>query len=181
MEINHRLKGSAPLRRCRLEECHGACCLHGVWVDIDKIEQIYEHADAIADLLSIEYRDSERWFEDTTEPDPYTPGQSVRHSAVVDAPDHYGGTACIFWRPEDAKCALQVASKALGYHPWKLKPFYCILHPMDIDTEGNLTIDTMELLLDEPASCLRKAEDDIELETLFADEISYLFREYEGK
>ena len=86
---------------------------------------------------------------------------------------HYGGTACIFLR-QDAKCVLQVASEALGQHPWQLKPFYCILHPLDLDEEGRITLDKTEELMGEEASCLRPARGKMELKVIFEEELEYL-------
>jgi hypothetical protein len=92
---------------------------------------------------------------------------------VIPDPDHYGGTACIFMR-EDYECALQTAGVKAGFHPWRFKPFYCILHPLDLDEHGRITLDETHLLLAEPASCLRPAEKPIPLKETFSEELNYL-------
>jgi hypothetical protein len=99
---------------------------------------------------------------------------------VVEHHRHYGGTACVFLR-SDHKCALQVASQASGHHPWHWKPFYCILHPLDLDEEGRITLDETDLMLDEPGSCLRPATENIPLLVTFEEELRYFLgdEEYE--
>ncbi len=94
----------------------------------------------------------------------------------LNSPEHYGGTACVFLR-EDYKCALQVAGEAAGEHPWRFKPFYCILHPLDLDEKGRITLDESGLLVSEPASCLREAEISTSLLKLFEAELRYLLGE----
>jgi hypothetical protein len=97
----------------------------------------------------------------------------VLHSNVLPDRSHYGGTACVFLG-EDAKCALQVASQAAGLHPWQWKPFYCVLHPLDLDEDGRITLDETAELLAEEGSCLRPSAEEIELVETFAEEIQYL-------
>jgi hypothetical protein len=89
---------------------------------------------------------------------------------------HYGGTACIFLR-RDYLCALQVAASTNGLHPWRFKPFYCILHPLDLDEAGRITLDETGEMLAEPGSCLRPAEQPIPLIETFAPELRYLLGE----
>ena len=75
---------------------------------------------------------------------------------------------------KDHKCALQTAAEANDRHRWEFKPFYCILHPLELDQQGNLTINDLEIMSVEPASCLRPAEEEILLIDLFKEEIEYL-------
>ena len=173
MEYTPRLLASEPMRRCRLSECRAACCLYGVWADRAEAQDILAHADQIAPHMPPSARDPQMWFTDEREPDPFTPSQEVVHSRVVEAPAHYGGTACIFLRA-DYKCALQVAGEALGMHPWRFKPFYCILHPLDLNERGEITLDDTPSLLDEPGSCLRPDETPHPLVETFAPELRYL-------
>jgi hypothetical protein len=100
----------------------------------------------------------------------------VVHTRVLPAPDHYGGTACVFLR-EDWKCALQVAAEGEGLHPWRFKPFFCVMHPLDLDAEGNLTLDTAPALLEEPASCLRRTAVPRPLAETLEPELRYLLGE----
>ncbi len=173
MEIAPRLLQSEPMRRCTLDECHAACCLYGVWVDVGRMQEIIHRAAEIAPHMPPQAKNPARWFTEQREADPYLPTGEAVHTRVVEAPAHYGGTACIFLRP-DHKCALQVTAEALGEHPWHFKPFYCILHPLDLDETGRVTLDETRLLLEEPASCLRPSEGLHPLKEIFAPELAYL-------
>lgn len=172
-KIAPRMLASEPMRRCRLEECRAACCLYGVWVDAQEAEDILAHAELIRPHMPAGQEEPAGWFDGTRDADPYSRSGAVVHSTVLKDPEHYGGTACVFLR-SDHKCALQVASAAAGLHPWRLKPFYCVLHPLDLDEDGRITLDDNELLLDEPGSCLRPAEENIPLAETFEPEIRYL-------
>ncbi len=172
MDVNPRLYRTEPMRRCTLAECHAACCLYGVWADAEEAREIRARAADILPHMPPGAQNPDAWFTGEREPDPFTPGGEVVHSRVVEAPEHYGGTACIFLRA-DHKCALQVAAEALGEHPWRFKPFYCILHPLDLDEQGRITLDETEALLDEPGSCLRPAEKPRPLVDTFAPELRH--------
>ena len=163
---------SEPLQRCCLTDCRAACCLHGVWIDALEAQDLLEHASLILPHLPEEHQNTNKWFDGRQEPDPHTPSGKVLHSTVLNAENHYGGTACIFLR-EDHKCALQVAAESAGRHPWRFKPFYCILHPLDLDEEGRITLDETATLLDEPASCLRPSNQDIPLLETFEPELRH--------
>lgn len=162
-----------PMQRCLLSECKGACCLHGVWIDRSEYAQILAHADEIAACMPETLRDPQVWFDSRSEHDPFSRSGEVLHSNVLPDRSHYGGTACVFLG-EDAKCALQVASQAAGLHPWQWKPFYCVLHPLDLDEDGRITLDETAELLAEEGSCLRPSAEEIELVETFAEEIQYL-------
>jgi hypothetical protein len=45
---------------------------------------------------------------------------------------------------------------------------------MELDKQGNLTIDDLHLMTVEPASCLSEADEEILLTDLFQEEIEYL-------
>lgn len=171
--INPRLLQSEPMQRCVLGECHGACCLHGVWVDSLEAQIIRSQADLIRPYMPEEFADPILWFDGTTDMDEYSPSKSVEHSTVVEDQRHYGGTACVFLR-SDHRCALQTAADAAGLHPWQFKPFYCILHPLDLDEQGRITLDETKLLLEEEGSCLRPAAQPIPLLITFEPELRYL-------
>ncbi len=172
MELNPRLLQSEPMRRCQLKKCEAACCLHGVWLDLDEARMILDNVDLIREYMPPAQQNPGDWFDGREEQDPFVPSKRVVHSMVLEAPDHYGGTACVFLR-RDHKCALQVAANAAGQHPWHFKPFYCILHPLDLDEQGRITLDRVELLLDEPGSCLRPATKPIPLLVTFEEELRY--------
>ena len=175
-QINPRLMRSELLRRCRLDECHAACCLHGAWVDRIEIKDIRAHEELIAPYMPVSAADPTDWFDGRWETDQYAISGEVGHTTIVPNIEHYGGTACIFLRP-DHKCALQCAAMREGLHPWRFKPFYCILHPLDIDDQGRITLDDSELIVAEPGSCLRPTDHSVPLIETFADELLYLLGE----
>ncbi|MFC1997138.1 DUF3109 family protein [Chloroflexota bacterium] len=174
--INPRLLKSEPVRRCMLDECHAACCLHGAWVDQIEIKDILSHADLIGPHMRLELADPSEWFDERREADQHAISGEVGHTTVLPAPEHYGGTACIFLR-SDHKCALQTAADVGLLHPWRFKPFYCILHPLDLDDQGRITLDDTDLMLAELGSCLRPEKQPIPLIETFADELRYLLGE----
>lgn len=177
-QINPRMLRQEPMQRCLLGECKGACCLHGVWIDRAERDDILAHADQIAAYMPETLRDPEVWFDGRTDRDPFSRSGFVFHSNVLPDPAHYGGTACVFLLA-DAKCALQVAGAVAGLHPWRFKPFYCVLHPLDLDESGRITLDETALLLDEEGSCLRKTPDGrlIPLLDTFEPELRYFLGE----
>lgn len=171
-DIAPRLLESEPMQRCKLRQCRAACCLHGVWVGVLEAEKILQSAYQIIPYVPSSLQDPASWFEDAQEPDPFLPGGMAVHTRVLDNPKHWGGSACGFLRA-DHKCALQVAANAAGLHPWHFKPLYCILHPLDLDEQGRITLDQTSLLLDEPGSCLRPAPSPIPLWVTFEEELRY--------
>lgn len=170
--LHSRLLQSEPMRRCRLSECRAACCLYGVWLDVAEWEEIRFHAPLIIPHMPMDLNDPQGWVEGEIEDDPFVPSGRVIHSRVLPDASHYGGTACVFLR-DDHKCALQVAAEQAGLHPWRFKPFYCILHPLDLTEEGQITLDEGEALLKEPGSCLRPAESAQPLAKVFEEELRY--------
>lgn len=179
-QINPRLLKSEPMQRCVLRQCRGACCLHGVWIDSAERDTLLANADLIAPHLPPALQDPAAWFDGREEADEFSASGRVVHSNVLPDRAHYGGTACVFLR-EDYKCALQVAGQAAGLHPWHFKPFYCILHPLDLDEQGRITLDSTEAMLGEEGSCLRPASQPIPLLITFEEELRYFLgdEEYE--
>ena len=145
-------------------------------MDTVEAKTILAHADDILPHMRNANVFPDDWFDGRRSRDPHALSGTVIHTTVLDAPDHYGGTACAFLR-DDHKCALQVAAEAAGHSAWHWKPFYCILHPLDLDTDGQITLDETELLLSEPASCLRAANAPVPLLDTFAEELRYLLGE----
>jgi len=174
--VNPRMLNSEPLRRCKLEECQGACCVFGVWVDLREVTDILHNAGLIIPHMPPESSNPGEWFAPIEDNDHLSPTGKVIHTAVENHPEHFGGTACVFWR-EDAKCALQVAAMHNNLHAWRFKPYYCILHPLDQDEQGRITLDQAEVLVSEPGSCLRSSETFIPLVDTFAEELRYLLGE----
>ena len=171
---------SEPMQRCKLNRCKAACCIYGVWIDSREAARILEFAEIIQQEMPENWRSLETWFDDRVDVDENVPSGKVVHSRVVDNPRHYGESACVFLR-DDHKCALQTAAQKAEMHPWSLKPFYCILHPLDLDEKGRITLDDTGLLLDEPGSCLRPSKTLIPLMDTFEQELRYFLgdQEYE--
>lgn len=171
--VNPRMLRSEPMQRCKLHECRGACCVFGVWADQREMEDILANAALIAPFMPADAQNPADWFASYEDHDEFSPSKLVVHTAVETKPEHYGGTACIFLR-EDHKCALQAAADANGLHRWRFKPYYCILHPLDLDDDGRITVDEVDELVDEEGSCLRRAEKLIPLVDTFEEELRYL-------
>jgi hypothetical protein len=174
--INPRMFESEPLQRCCLDECSGACCVFGVWIDVREVEDILNNADVIRPFMPEDLRDPGVWFVPVEDNDERSPSGKVLHTAVEPAPWHYGETACIFCR-EGGKCSLQTAAMANHLHPWRFKPYYCILHPLDLDEQGRITLDTREALLTEKGSCVKASEQNIPIIEPFTPELEYLLGE----
>lgn len=171
--LNPRMRRSEPMQRCVLGECKGACCLHGVWVDRGEYAEILANAAIIAAQMPETLRDPAVWFDGRVEADEFSASGEVHHTNVLPDREHYGGTACVFLR-EDFKCSLQCAGQAAGLHPWRYKPFYCVLHPLDLDERGRITLAETEELLAEEGSCLRPSAALIPLAETFREELEYL-------
>ena len=69
---------------------------------------------------------------------------------------------------------MQSAAQQNGLHPWRFKPFYCVVHPLDLDEKGPITLDEIDLLVKEPASCLRSTYKSIPLQDTYQPELEYL-------
>lgn len=137
------------------------------------MDDVIAHAAMIQPYLREENQDPALWFDGRQEEDELSPSKIVFHTGVVEDGSHYGSTACVFLR-DDHKCGLQVAADQNGQHPWRFKPFYCILHPLDLDEEGRITLDSYEALSEEEGSCLRPSKDAIPLVETFEPELRYL-------
>jgi hypothetical protein len=175
-ELSPRLEALEPLARCAWPGCGGACCLHGVWLDPLEVQDLRAHADQIAPWLPAGRSDPAQWFTSEREAEPGMPSGEVVAAQVVPNPAHYGGRECVFLR-SDSKCALQAAGETAGFHPWRFKPFHCILHPLTFNETGLVSLAPLAEVLDEPASCLRLASEPRPLRELFACELEYLTRE----
>ena len=166
------LKTEQAVQRCGWPDCGAACCLYGAWVDTVLKEDILAHAALISAYMPPDRRDPALWFDGREESDGHALSGIVAHTSILPNPEHYGGTACIFLRP-DHQCALQTAAQETSLHPWRFKPFYCILHPLEIK-DGRITLDDPAELVGELASCVRLSEEKTPLVEVFRQEIDYL-------
>ncbi len=161
------------LQRCKLDDCHGACCTYGVWVDLQEKKNIEEHKELIQSCMDITEHKAGDWFVGEIEHDSYTISGSVIHTRLANRISPFPRKTCIFLRI-DHKCALQVASEKLEQHHWFLKPFYCILHPLDLNDNDQITLDETNILLNEEKSCLRYSENLSAPIEIFEEELRYL-------
>ncbi len=155
IKVDPHLLEARPLRRCRLEECQAYCCGGGVCISLAQVEEILAHADLFLPYLAPERRNPQDWFytdeqeEDTDHP----AGGQYTYTTVFDDPLHPNTYACVFLRP-DRKCALQLAGLESGQHPWRYKPFYCALHPIEY-RERMLRLCDDNPIFQEGGSCSR--------------------------
>ena len=171
--IASRMFHKEKLKRCMLHKCHGVCCTYGVWIDLGEKQKILENVKAVQSCMDQNSIDFDDWFEGEIENDPYTETGLVIHSKVIERDMPFLRKTCVFLRP-DHKCALQVASQKIGKHSWYLKPFYCILHPMDINQDGEITLDETKIIEEEPKSCLRVSDTYSAPIEIFEEELRYL-------
>jgi hypothetical protein len=172
IQLSGELFRKTRLRRCALAECRGACCLHGVWVDPLEKYDVLAHAEFILPQMAEGRKESKDWFTEEREEDGFFPSGYLLQSATRPNPAHYGGTECIFLRP-DAKCALQTAAVATGRHPWRWKPFHCIIHPITF-ADGAYTIAPDSELLMEEAGCFRMGTAERPMHEWLTEELDFL-------
>jgi hypothetical protein len=171
--INPRMLESESIQRCGFPDCKASCCVFGAWVDEFHVQEILSNSKIIAPYMKAGFSDPSKWFNELSEKDDHSLSGTVIHTTVLDDSDHYGGTACVFMR-DDYKCALQLASEKNDFHNWHFKPFYCILHPLDLDDDGRITLGKTDELLEEPASCIRSSQQASDLIDIFSEELEYL-------
>jgi hypothetical protein len=173
LTISPRMFIPETLQRCKLHECHGKCCAFGVWIDLQEKDRINEFAEIVQSCMDPTKFDQGDWFLSEIEMDSFTLSGRVIHTRLVSRKQPFKRKTCIFLR-SDHKCALQVASEKLGRHPWFLKPFYCVLHPLDLNDNGQITLDQTKILLEEERSCLRYSEKVNSPIEIFEEELRFL-------
>jgi hypothetical protein len=152
--VERKLLESRPIQRCALNECQAHCCTCGVYLDVNHAKMVMGHQETILPHVPVERRNPETWFDWKLEPDIDHPaGGMLASTNVAKDATHPAGQSCVFLRP-DRKCALQVASLAIGEHPWHFKPFYCALFPLVFHRHQLVLDDDNEVYL-EGGSCSR--------------------------
>lgn len=172
IQVDARLLEARPLRRCRPDECQSYCCGGGVCVSVAQADDITAHAHVIQPYLPPERHNPADWFyrDDTFEDTDHPAAGLYTYTAVADDPLHPYTHACIFLRL-DRKCALQMAGLEQGEHPWRYKPFYCALHPIEFNAQVVKLCEDNHIY-QEGGSCSRHApESPVPLYQLFADEM----------
>ncbi|MSP90375.1 MAG: hypothetical protein EXR79_00990 [Myxococcales bacterium] len=125
--------------RCRIDECHAACCSNGIWVDVHQAQRILAHAADVIPLLQPGCTDPDQWFGDETWEHPDFPAGVGIPTALIDRPELANAPRCVLLMA-DWRCALQVASERLGLGWPGLKPFDCATFPL-LRSEGELQWD----------------------------------------
>jgi hypothetical protein len=125
--------------RCTLSVCKGACCRNGAWVDSLHVDKILGSAKKIREFLPPERHDALQWFDEERE-DSDMPSGVATGTATVSDPEDASREMCVFLRPGDYFCALQLASEAQGLAYPGLKPMDCALYPL-LRSEGELGLD----------------------------------------
>jgi len=132
------------LRACgEQNKCRAECCSHGARIEADEAERLTEfvgahpvffaHLDRVSEaLVPVETPEHGRvYFTEVVTPD--GAGKSGIRRAMAAGQtfntDDYRDSMCVF-ALDDLRCSLQVASVALGLHPWTFKPTGCWLFPL---------------------------------------------------
>jgi hypothetical protein len=167
-KINPELLEEVYAERCVLQECLGACCTGGAWLDVEQLKTIVPHVEAIKANLPEERRDSDAWFS-APAADEETPAGAIVGTNVVDDPRRPGETCCVFLRP-DRLCALQVTSQQLGLDYPGLKPLFCALYPLQV-CDGEIVIDHATARDFGSATCQRACATKQPLYRVFKEEV----------
>jgi hypothetical protein len=147
--------------------CTSACCEDGVYLDIGDRDRILKHREMIKTSMDeTQSRDEQLWFDREEEEDSDFPsGRSVATNVV--------NGKCAFL-DRTGRCSIQVASVAAGMDRWALKPFFCILYPIDV-SDGVVSFDA--LLQDEQTCCSVDARFETPLFEACKDELTFLVGE----
>lgn len=133
-----RLRACGPQRKCRAE-----CCSHGVRLDPAEAGRVadivrehpafFSHLSRVKQaLVPIDDPNLGRVFFTEVVTADGSGKNGIRRSMgagkTINIAEH-GDPMCVF-ALEDRRCSLQVASVALGLHPWTFKPTACWLFPL---------------------------------------------------
>ncbi len=170
-KVDRVLLEKRPIGRCVMEQCQASCCTAGVWVFSTEVVDIRRHTDLIRPHLSPERRDPAGWFDGVVQNEPDHPlGGTAEGTVVLPDATHPAGRSCVFLR-QDRQCALQAAGLAAGEHPWRFKPFWCALHPLEFDA-GVLQLADSNPVFQSGGSCSRPQPDPVPVYRLFEDEVT---------
>ena len=126
--------------RCDLSVCRGACCVNGIWVDIQQVQRILDAAAEVAPFMAPQYaQDPDLWFGEDTLQSPDFPSGLAIPTRVGPRDGDATRQGCIFVRA-DHKCALQMTSVALNLPGHGLKPFDCATYPI-LRSQGQVRVD----------------------------------------
>ncbi|NTU65085.1 MAG: DUF3109 family protein [Chloroflexi bacterium] len=173
-KIHPELLEEAYAERCVLNECLGACCTGGAWLDVAQLKTIVPHVEAIKLNLPADRRDPNAWFS-APESDEDSPAGVIVGTNVVGDPRRPDKTCCVFLRP-DRLCALQVTSDQIGLEYPGLKPLFCALYPLQIHGD-EIVIDHDTLQKLGGATCRRACARRQPLYRIFKEELLLLLAE----
>ena len=60
-ELADRMWETARMRRCQLADCKAACCLHGVWMDLEERRAILNNIELILHFMPLGWHDPSEW------------------------------------------------------------------------------------------------------------------------
>ncbi len=102
-------------------DCYDTCCQYGAGVELETVERIRAHADALEAFVGIA---RERWFAgEVAESAGGCPGGPRRRTAVVDG-------SCVFLNRKGRGCLLHRVALENGLDVRQLKPMVCSLFPV---------------------------------------------------
>jgi hypothetical protein len=145
-------------------KCSSVCCAEGVYADVADREKILSHKDMVKKYMDdTQTRDEARWFElEDTEDGDFPSGRCVGTEVFNEK--------CVFL-DGFGRCTLQVAAASEGMHKWAIKPFFCVLYPIEI-TRKVVSFDDM--LQGEQACCSIGHQFDMPLFEGCKEELTYL-------
>ena len=132
------------LRACgEGNKCRAECCSHGARIEAEEAGRLsafmrdhpafFDHLHRVKEpLVPVDMPEIGRvYFTEVVTPDGAGKDGIRRAMAAGQTfdTDDYRGSMCVF-ALEDLRCSLQVASTALGHHPWSFKPTGCWLFPL---------------------------------------------------
>ena len=144
--------------------CSSVCCEEGVYADVTDRERILSHKEMITKYMDdTQTRDETRWFEQRElEDGDFPSGKCVGTEA-------FNGK-CVFL-DGFGRCSLQVAAAAEGMHKWALKPFFCVLYPIEVTCK---VVSFDDMLQNEQSCCSIGHQYDMPLFEGCKEELTYL-------
>jgi hypothetical protein len=147
--------------------CSSACCEGGVYIDVRERDVITAHRSLIARHMDqTQTTDPSQWFEaEVAEDQDFPSGQCVGTNVINDKCAFLDGAG---------RCCLQKAAVAEGMHKWAIKPFFCVLYPIEIS--GDI-VSFDEMLQDEETCCTIGTSFDVPLFQACREELVHVVGE----
>ena len=147
--------------------CTSMCCEGGVYADIREKDKILSHQEIITRYMDeTQSKDVTQWFEEKESDDADFPsGRCIGTREINDK--------CAFL-DKFGRCSLQRAATEEGMHKWALKPFFCILYPIEI---SNNVVSFDDMLQDDQSCCSVSDDFQIPLFEACREELMHLLGE----